>query len=287
MPLMNITKETGGTVPDPKPEKIANKNNLLVRVISALVMAPVAVYIIWNGGLAFFILIGLLTILILYEWNGICEEKPLSLLFFIQVICGLLLIYQVNENSPYIVYSMISSLICVAAVSLLIKAKMLWALYGLLYAIIPALSFLVIQQNYGGALVLWTMLVIWAMDIGGYFAGKNIGGPKMSPKISPNKTWSGLAGGTILAMITGSLYGAFMQQSNVPLFNDATILLILSGLLAILSQIGDLVESAIKRKFAVKDSGTIIPGHGGVMDRLDGVLFVAPAVVIVIYMLYG
>ncbi|MBT6330236.1 MAG: phosphatidate cytidylyltransferase [Kordiimonadaceae bacterium] len=250
-------------------------------------MAPVAGYIILSGGLAFLILIGVLTILILYEWNGICEKKPLSLLFFVQVFCSLLLMFQISENSPYIDYSIISSLISIAAVSFLIKAKVRWALLGFLYAIIPTLCFLIIQQNYGGVVLLWMMLVIWAMDTGGYFAGKNIGGPKMSPKISPNKTWSGLAGGTILAMIAGSAYGAFMQGSNVPLFNDATILLILSGLFAILSQLGDLAESAVKRKFAVKDSGAIIPGHGGIMDRVDGVLFVAPAVVIVINVLYG
>ena len=109
----------------------------------------------------------------------------------------------------------------------------------------------------------------------------------MAPKISPNKTWSGLVGGTLTAMVFGSLYAYYMNDKNIALFEDATILLILSGLFAILSQIGDLVESAVKRKFSVKDSGAIIPGHGGVMDRVDGVLFVAPAVLVVSYMLYG
>lgn len=287
MPLMNITKETGGMVPDPKPEKLSKNNNLLTRIISALVMMPIVVYIILNGGIAYFLLISLITVLILYEWNGICENKPLSWLFIIQAFCSLLLLYQVNDSSPYIYYSIASSLISIAAISLLLKAKMNWAIIGFLYAIIPSLCFLIIQQNYGGTMVLWMMLVIWAMDTGGYFAGKNIGGPKMSPKISPNKTWSGLAGGTLLAIITGAVYGAFLKESNVLLFGDATILLILSGLFAILSQIGDLAESAVKRKFSVKDSGAIIPGHGGIMDRVDGVLFVAPGVVIVIYMIYG
>lgn len=252
-----------------------------------MVMLPVAVFIILNGGMAYFLLISLITVLILYEWNGICENKPLSTLFFIQAFCGLLLLYQVSGSSPYVYYSIASSLISIAAISYLLKAKMSWALIGFLYAAVPSICFIIIHQNYGGAVVLWMMLVIWAMDTGGYFAGKNIGGPKMSPKISPNKTWSGLAGGTLLAILAGAIYGEFMKDSNVPLFGDATILLILSGLFAILSQIGDLAESAVKRKFAVKDSGAIIPGHGGIMDRVDGVLFVAPAVVIVIYMLYG
>lgn len=287
MPLMNITNETGDMAPDHSQKTPSKANKLLTRVLSALVMLPIAIFIILGGGIPFFILVTLVTILILSEWNGICENKPLSLLFAVQAISALLLLVEVNWDSPYLMVSLASSLVAIVAVAFLTKAKVTWAITGFFYALLPSAAFLLISENIGGQVVLWMMIVIWSMDTGAYFAGKNIGGPKMSPTISPNKTWSGLIGGAITAMIIGSLYARFLGDQNIPLFEDATILLILGGLFAILSQIGDLAESAVKRKFAVKDSGSIIPGHGGIMDRVDGVLFVAPAVLAVSYMLYA
>ncbi|MCP5382695.1 MAG: phosphatidate cytidylyltransferase [Kordiimonadaceae bacterium] len=284
---MNITKETGGMVPDIENKNLAKKNNLLTRVFSALVMLPLAIFIILNGGMAFLILISFLTVMILSEWNGICEKSPISWLVAVQALCAILLIYQLNIESPYFWISFISSLISILAIALLLKVKLIWALTGFFYAVIPSASFLLIEKQFGGVLVLWMMIVIWSMDTGAYFAGKNIGGPKMSPKISPNKTWSGLIGGTITAILIGGIYGFYMQDQNIALFSNATILLLFSGLFALLSQVGDLAESAVKRKFSVKDSGSIIPGHGGVMDRVDGVLFVAPAVLIVSNVLYA
>ncbi len=279
MPLMNITDETGDMAPDLK------KNNLLTRVLSALVMLPIAIYVILNGGLAYFILVSLLTVLILSEWNGIIEGKTLSVLVVVEVICALLLLLSVNWGSPYLWLSLACSVASIIAAAYMIKAKIIWALVGFLYALVPSASFLLINENHGGIVVLWMMILIWSMDTGAYFAGKNIGGPKMSPKISPNKTWSGLIGGTITAMIFSGLYAYFFNDEIYALFENDTILLLLSGLLALLSQVGDLAESAVKRNFNVKDSGAIIPGHGGVMDRVDGVLFVAPAVLVISYAL--
>jgi phosphatidate cytidylyltransferase len=281
MPLMNITKEIDDMAQGPK------KNNLFVRIVSALIMLPIAIFIILNGGIPYFILIVLLTVLVLSEWNGICENKPLSPLFFVQAISSILLMFQVNWDSPYLLASFLSSVVSISAMAYLGNAKIRWAIVGFLYAVIPSLSFLKIYQLAGGEVVLWMMIVIWSMDTGAYFAGKNIGGPKMSPKISPNKTWSGLIGGTITAMVFGGVFVYLINDKSIPLFDNALILLIFSGLFAILSQIGDLAESAVKRKFSVKDSGALIPGHGGIMDRVDGVLFVAPAVVLVTYLIYA
>ncbi len=273
--------------PDPEAATKPKKSNLLTRVVSALVMLPIAIFVMLTGGLPFFILVTLLTILILSEWNGIVEDKPLSILVGVEVFCAVLLLFALNMGSPYLLYSFICSVVSVLVVAYLVKAKILWALTGFLYALVPSAAFLVINESYGGAVILWMMILIWSMDTGAYFVGKNVGGPKMSPKISPNKTWSGLIGGAITAMIFGSIFGHYMKDADTLIFNDATILLILSGLLALLSQIGDLAESAVKRAFKVKDSGSIIPGHGGVMDRVDGVLFVAPAVLMIAYVIYA
>ena len=117
--------------------------------------------------------------------------------------------------------------------------------------------------------------IIWATDIFAFFAGRTFGGPKLAPKISPNKTWSGLAGGVIASMLIG-LMSSLMFSGGVVFF------VIISALLSLIEQGSDLLESKIKRIFGVKDSGNIIPGHGGVLDRLDGMMLLAPTVLFLI-----
>jgi len=122
--------------------------------------------------------------------------------------------------------------------------------------------------------VFWLFCVVWATDTGAYFAGRSIGGPKLIPSISPNKTWAGLLGGMVAAAIAGGLVGAI--NPVLP----ALALAGLAGIVAVVSQAGDFTESALKRAFGVKDASQIIPGHGGVLDRLDGLLFAAPFVAV-------
>ncbi len=109
-----------------------------------------------------------------------------------------------------------------------------------------------------------------ATDVGAYFFGRLIGGPKLAPRISPAKTWSGLAGGVGCAACAGVLVAIAVDGGNI------VLIAVLSGVLAVVAQIGDLIESVVKRHFGVKDAGNLIPGHGGVLDRLDGFLTVAP-----------
>jgi phosphatidate cytidylyltransferase len=145
--------------------------------------------------------------------------------------------------------------------------------WGFVYVAIPAFSLLVLSWVYEG-LVFWVMLVTWATDIFAYFAGRAIGGPKLAPKISPNKTWAGLAGGMVGAGLAGWgiawLFdlGAPFQWIGAPM--------------AVVAQAGDLYESWVKRRAGVKDSGTLLPGHGGVLDRLDGLLPVALATLLLL-----
>ena len=136
----------------------------------------------------------------------------------------------------------------------------------------------------GGFIVLWCMIIVWSMDTGAYFAGKNIGGPKLAPRISPNKTWAGLVGGALTAVITGLIAGYYFDLAAVHVVWTWQWGIPIAAGLAIWSQIGDLFESALKRHFAVKDSGAIIPGHGGIMDRVDGVVFAAPVVALFLYL---
>ena len=144
-----------------------------------------------------------------------------------------------------------------------------WKAAGFVYALVPALALLWIRDRapQGLELLLWIFIVTWTTDIGAYFAGRAIRGPKLAPRISPNKTIAGLVGGMISAGLAGYAWAELMSLSAA--------LLWLAPLLALAAQAGDLFESGMKRKAGVKDSGNWLPGHGGALDRLDGLVVVA------------
>lgn len=144
-----------------------------------------------------------------------------------------------------------------------------WYLSGFVYALVSALSLLWVRDraDSGIALVLWVLILVWSVDIGAYFAGRAIGGPKLAPAISPNKTWAGFYGGVVAATLLAGAWALFAGL--------APIVLLLAPLFAVASQGGDLFESWMKRRAGIKDSGRWLPGHGGVFDRLDGLLPVA------------
>ena len=142
-----------------------------------------------------------------------------------------------------------------------------WYVGGFVYALLPALALLWIRERSGIELLLWVFIVTWSTDIGAYFAGRRFGRRKLAPSISPGKTVEGLYGGIAAATLLGGAW-AYATHLGVALFALAPIL-------AIAAQAGDLFESAIKRRAGVKDSGAWLPGHGGVLDRLDGLVPVA------------
>jgi phosphatidate cytidylyltransferase len=150
----------------------------------------------------------------------------------------------------------------------------LLAACGILWIGLPcvALVWLAGDAHAGRMSVLWIMAVVWATDIGAYAVGRTLGGPRLAPRISPSKTWSGLLGGILCATAAGAV---FALATDAPAFSPLPLL---SGVLAIVAQSGDLAESVAKRHFGVKDSSSLIPGHGGLLDRLDGMLTVIPAV---------
>ena len=144
-----------------------------------------------------------------------------------------------------------------------------WTVAGFIYALLPALALLWIRDraDQGFEMLIWVFIVTWSTDIGAYFAGRAIGGPKLAPAISPNKTIAGLVGGIVSAGLAGF---AWARVTHLP-----DILIWVAPTLAVAAQIGDLFESWMKRRAGVKDSGTWLPGHGGALDRLDGLVPVA------------
>ncbi|MBV8688437.1 MAG: phosphatidate cytidylyltransferase [Alphaproteobacteria bacterium] len=167
-----------------------------------------------------------------------------------------------------------------AALGLLLAlaARRLPFLTGFLYVTLPALALIALEWA-SVYFVLWAMLVTWATDIFAYFAGRAIGGPKLAPRISPNKTWAGLLGGMAGAGAVGAAWAIFADLGSPFTWVGA--------LMGLLAQLGDLYESGLKRRFGVKDSGRLIPGHGGVLDRLDGLLPVAAATFLLLWVTLG
>jgi phosphatidate cytidylyltransferase len=151
-----------------------------------------------------------------------------------------------------------------------------WHVAGFLYALVPAVAVLWIREipGLGLSMVVWVFVVVWSTDIGAFFAGRAIGGPKLAPSISPNKTFAGLIGGMVSAGLAG---WAWVDFSGVP-----SLFLWLGPPLAFAAQAGDLFESWLKRRAKAKDSGTWLPGHGGLLDRADGLVVVAPLTVLIL-----
>jgi phosphatidate cytidylyltransferase len=163
-----------------------------------------------------------------------------------------------------------------AAVALLSPGRRNSIATGFAYAAAAQITSVLVRLDevWGFVALILVLLVVWVTDIGGYFAGRGIGGPKLWPRVSPKKTWAGAVGGFVASLVIAAGFAAFGLGKTGPL-------LLLGAVLSIASQLGDLFESAVKRRFGVKDSSHIIPGHGGLMDRLDG--FVAAIVLAAVF----
>lgn len=148
------------------------------------------------------------------------------------------------------------------------RSDPVWLGLGVVYLAAACLAFLWLYRwpAHGSEVVLWLVAVVWGTDAGAYFAGRGIGGPRLAPSISPNKTWAGLAGGAAVAAVAGAVAVPWVRPG------ETLSLVTLSVALALVAQVGDLFESSLKRRFGFKDSSNLIPGHGGVLDRIDGLL---------------
>ena len=249
-------------------------DNLLLRIVAALVMAPLAIAMAYVGGWFWTGLVTAAAIGLYVEWlTVIGARKPRF------VVVGVLILLAVGwVNVGRINETYLSALVVlgVLAVAILSSDLRLWTAVGLGYALAASIgsSAVRLDPNWGFAALMLVLLVVWATDIGGYFAGRLIGGPKLWPQVSPKKTWAGAIGGFAASLGVAAGFAAFNFGKIIPL-------LLLGAVLSIASQLGDLFESAVKRRFGVKDSSHIIPGHGGLMDRLDG--FVAAIVLAAVF----
>lgn len=245
--------------------KQAGPSNLMLRVASAAVMAPVAIGIAWWGSWPFALFWAAAGIAVLWEWITLVAGRDHKL---IVASCGGAI--AVSALLAWREHPMVALLIvalgALAASIFAPRKDRLWILAGIAYAGTMMLAPIVLRSDswLGFVAIVLIFAIVWTTDVLAYFTGRAIGGPKLMPSVSPKKTWSGAIGGTLGAIVAAVLVAAVFGGFNLKAI--AGVALVLS----VLSQAGDLLESHVKRHFGAKDASTLIPGHGGVMDRLDG-----------------
>ena len=255
------TAAVGDAVTTAQPKKAA-PSNLLLRIAAALVLVPLALGAAYAGGVFWTALVTLVAVGLYLEWLMVVGEVRAVRVSVIGALAiaaaGVCLAFGLVDVAAVVLG------LGLALVAALAAGHRSWAATGFIYAAAAELASVLVRFDVteGWHALVLVFLVVWSSDIGGYVAGRGIGGPKLAPRISPNKTWAGAIGGfvtSLLAAACWALAGAGGLMAMV----------VLAAVLSIVSQLGDLFESAVKRRFGVKDSSHIIPGHGGLLDRLD------------------
>jgi phosphatidate cytidylyltransferase len=256
------------------PAATSDSRNLVMRIAVAAVLIPFAVATAWAGGWLWSTLVTLAAIGLFVEWLAIVGLAGVTRVMVPGVaalaVAGICL--AVNRLDAALVVLGVG----LAAVAAIAPERRNWTAAGFLYAAAAQIASVLLRLDpvKGFAALMFVLLVVWVTDSGGYFAGRGIGGPKLWPRVSPKKTWAGAIGGLAASLAVAAGFVMFDLGRMGPL-------LLISGALSAVSQLGDLFESAVKRRFGVKDSSHIIPGHGGLMDRLDG--FVAAVFVAAVF----
>lgn len=245
---------------------------LALRVCSALVLVPLALGAAYLGGWPFAVLWGLAAMVVLWEWNSLVAGSDQRIVLTTGGASLALAIALVLTG--HLLAAVIVLAISTLGVASLAPAKRrTWIAAGVPYAGALGVAPIVLRSDNGEGFlaIIFLFAVVWTTDIAAYFSGRAIGGPKLMPRVSPNKTWSGAIGGTLAAVVVA------LALAKVTALTGLFAITMLAVILSICAQGGDLFESFLKRRFGAKDSGHLIPGHGGLMDRLDG--FVTASVV--------
>jgi phosphatidate cytidylyltransferase len=256
------------------PAAAPDSRNLVMRVAVAAVLIPLAVAIAYAGGWLWTLLVTLAASGLFMEWLAIVGLAGATRVMVPGVVALAVagLCFAIGRLDAALIV-LAAGFIAVVAIA---PERRSWAAAGFLYAAAAEIASVLVRLDpvKGFAALMFVLLIVWVTDSGGYFAGRGIGGPKLWPRVSPKKTWAGAAGGLAASLAVACGFAVFDLGRIGPL-------LMLSGALSVVSQLGDLFESAVKRRFGVKDSSHIIPGHGGLLDRLDG--FVAAVVVAALF----
>ena len=264
---------------------------LSLRVASSVVLVVLALLATYEGGFLFALLWLLAGLAMLVEWLAMTRCEPERAL---QVALGIALIALAGAaalRGGGVAWGL--GVLAVAGLTAAILGRTgrdrSWAAAGLGYAAVIVLVPPLVREHPGLGIagILWMFAVVWASDIAAYFTGRRFGGPKLWPSVSPKKTWSGFVGGLVAGVAAGTLVAVVARRFGWTPLAGIPVVMLVSALASVLGQLGDLAESALKRRFGVKDSGHLIPGHGGVMDRLDAFWAVAALMALILAGAHG
>jgi phosphatidate cytidylyltransferase len=267
-----VSAATGRRVADPA---------FRLRVLSALALLPIALVVVVLGGWSFAVSVALMVGLMAREWAGLCARRfgtrsgrVAGGAALVVAISAVLLIAAGRPEAALV--WLLGGALLAAILAWMLGSPPAWTGLGVVYLGLPALALIWLRSvpDLGLGLLLGLLAVVWTTDTAAYVTGRSLGGPRLAPAISPGKTWSGLCGGVLGAALAGAVAAWLLGSGR--LVQGAG----LGAFLAAVAQLGDLLESAFKRLAGVKDSGSLIPGHGGVLDRVDGLLLAAPALAV-------
>jgi phosphatidate cytidylyltransferase len=277
----------------------APPGSLRLRILSALVLAPIAIAAAWFGSPWLAIVAAIAGAVMAWEWAGLCRAggggragangvgasgvgaSGVVLIGAVLAAIGAAVAAEAAGGiAPAIGVSLLGAAIVFGAARLAQDREPRWLALGALWIAVPCVLLLWLARIDGAGrfTVLWIFAIVWATDIGAYAIGRRLGGPLLWPRWSPRKTWAGLIGGAGCAALAGWGTARILMYIDPLGISSVLPLVLVSAGLAIVEQFGDLAESVAKRRFGVKDSSGLIPGHGGLLDRLDGLLAVVPAV---------
>jgi phosphatidate cytidylyltransferase len=247
-------------------------SELVLRVCSALVLVPLAVATAYFGGWSFAVFWGAAAIATFWEWTSLMAVSRRRSIMTIGGV-SLVLAVVLAASGHVLAALMVLAIGFVGAAALAPTQRRIWVAAGVPYSGSIAVAPIVLRSDpeHGFLAIIFLFVIVWGTDTIAYFVGRAIGGLRLMPRVSPNKTWAGALAGTAAAVVAGLIVARAVS------FSGTFAIAVLAALLSVLAQGGDLFESFLKRRFGAKDSGRLIPGHGGLMDRLDG--FVAAGVI--------
>ena len=261
---------------------------LIQRIITALILAPIVVFgILFLNPSWFSLFVGIMVVIASWEYCGLIKlglisNKSLYIIVILACVFLLAISPSILKVALYITLAwwIIAFFIVVSHPknSNLLNQNMTINLVNGLFLFVPMAASLAILHSQERSLVLLLLLYIWAADIGAYFSGRRFGNKKLCPNVSPNKTWEGVCGGVFLAQVVAIAY--VLSSIQIPIAKDFLVFCFLALIVSLVSVLGDLFESVLKRISNQKDSGSILPGHGGLLDRIDSLTASAPIFVL-------
>lgn len=277
------TDGSAALAPEAATVRKAGRREIVLRVVSALVLGPIGLWTVYTGGIGLQLFTGLAAVVGALEWTRMAAQTEVPAikiaLYVVMALTGAAAVYLAPFGIEYVAIASLVGCVIAAGLAVAGKGSASSMAFGAIYATLPFGCFIWIREaapGINGQMFLLAILaIVWTTDVAAYFAGRGFGGPLLSPKDSPNKTWTGAIG----ALVCAGLAGAALARGAG---GDFMHWLAFSLCLSIVGQSGDLLESRFKRLYGVKDTSGIVPGHGGVLDRLDGLIAATLAAAIVV-----